>query len=233
MKKIIRSGWIIPPMLLAVAIVLRFAGCMNSQDAPISEVALDPDGMINPNPVPIDLPDHDPFKYKLTLKGLKEGKTVPLIDPDKDPHKIYVPLYGSTRINLTEGDFQVLDWDGTDGSALFQLPNPDPTNSGVSEYSVYVKRKAKSGRGAVLTTCAEDDSGSTFCSLNSVVFVKHGKKLNATKYLLYLYADIDTNGTVDRVPLFDARLQNYYWEYDNDGVKKAVLKFKHRSTLVP
>src|SRR5262245_23826633 len=37
---------------------------------------------------------------------------------------IFVPLAGKTKISLLEGDdFQVLDKNGTDGEAVFQLPN--------------------------------------------------------------------------------------------------------------
>lgn len=137
------SRWSIPLLVLGAAMMFRLGGCTNGQDEPVSDVTLDQDGMIVPNSPPTDLPQHDPFKYKLTIKGLKAGKTVPSLNPDKDPHKIYVPLYGSTKIGLTEGDFQVLDADGTDGAALFQLPNPDPTNSGISRYSVFVKERQK------------------------------------------------------------------------------------------
>jgi hypothetical protein len=33
----------------------------------------------------------------------------------------------------------VLDGNGTDGVAAFQLPNPDPTNSGTTTYSVWAR----------------------------------------------------------------------------------------------
>src|SRR5436309_168493 len=94
MIKRLKIGWIIPPILLAAAIVLRFAGCTNSQDAPISEVTSDLNGQVVSAALGEDGILSSPFKYKLTIKGLRQGKTVPTIDPDKDPHKIYVPLYG-------------------------------------------------------------------------------------------------------------------------------------------
>ena len=41
---------------------------------------------------------------------------------------------------LTEGpDFLVLDANGTDGEASFELPNPDPTGSGTTVYSVFAR----------------------------------------------------------------------------------------------
>src|SRR5919106_1702625 len=58
-------------------------------------------------------------------------------------HRIFVDLgrngTANTRINLGPGDFAVIDANGTDGSAAFQLPNPDPDGDGTTLYSVYVR----------------------------------------------------------------------------------------------
>jgi len=56
---------------------------------------------------------------------------------------------------------------------------------------------------------------------------------NVTKYLLYIYADIDGDGVLDRVPLFDSSLTGYFWDYDNQGLKLAQLRFYQCSTTVP
>lgn len=48
-------------------------------------------------------------------------------------HSLFVLQNGNTKIGLGEGDFNVVDRNGTDGSARFTLPNPDPTNSGTNE----------------------------------------------------------------------------------------------------
>ena len=53
--------------------------------------------------------------------------------------RIFVPREGNAKINLKEGDFLVLDANGTDGSAAFQLPNPDPDNDGTTTYSVFAR----------------------------------------------------------------------------------------------
>jgi len=37
--------------------------------------------------------------------------------------------------------------------------------------------------------------------------------------------DIDGDGDVDNIPLFDSRLENYLWEYDNNGLKIIQLRF--------
>ena len=61
--------------------------------------------------------------YNLNIIGVSQDKS-----PDfsgGNGGRIFVDLVGSTRINLTMGDYQVLDANGTDGTAAFQLPNPD------------------------------------------------------------------------------------------------------------
>lgn len=40
-----------------------------------------------------------------------------------------------------------------------------------------------------------------------------------------MFVDLDADGTVDRIPLFDERLQGYFWEYDNNGLKLLQLRF--------
>ena len=79
-------------------------------------------------------------------------------------HRIFVPLFGKTKIMLSEGDYAVLDANGTDGSAGFQLPAPgldaylvgDPGDADVeSAYSVFVRPLGKPGGWATITTCAE------------------------------------------------------------------------------
>ena len=80
--------------------------------------------------------------YTLNIIGVPKDKS-----PDfsgGNGHRIFVDLgktgeAANTRINLTEGDFAVTDANGTDGSAGFQLPNPDPDLNGTTSYSVYVR----------------------------------------------------------------------------------------------
>ena len=56
---------------------------------------------------------------------------------------------------------------------------------------------------------------------------------NVSKYLLYIYADIDGDGTLERVSLFDDNLEDYFWDYDNQGLKLAQLRFYQCATIVP
>jgi hypothetical protein len=153
-----------------------------------------------------------------------------------DGHRIFVPLSGNSKILLHEGtDFQVLDTNGTDGSADFQLPNPDPDNDGITEYSVWARALGKPGGSSTTTTCAYDELGQLWCSVYSMVLVRDKGKSwfdNVSKELLYVYVDLDGDGTVERYPLFDAALQDYFWNYDNNGLKLAQLRFYEVATDV-
>jgi len=123
-----------------------------------------------------------------------------------DGHRIFVPLTGSTKIMLSEGDFAVLDANGTDGSASFQLPNPDPDNDGTTTYSVYARALGKPGGSSTQTTCATDPTtNEVYCSIYSSVQTRTSGKqtfTNVSRELLYVYADIDGDGTVE-VIVFD------------------------------
>ncbi|MEK2645838.1 hypothetical protein [Bdellovibrio sp. BCCA] len=173
--------------------------------------------------------------YNLNIIGVSKGKSADL--STNDGHRIFMPLYGTAKILLQEGsEFQVLDANGTDGAAKFQLPNPDPDNDGITNYSVFVRALGKPGGEARVSTCATDPlTGEEVCSTLSTVAVrKSGKSsfTNVTKQLLYIYADLDGDGVEERYPLFDDRLQDYFWSYDNKGLKVLQMRFYEIATNV-
>jgi len=162
-------------------------------------------------------------------------------------HRIFVKLVGAdTKILLTEGDFQVLDANGTDGTAKFQLPNPDVDGDGTTSYSVYVRALGKPGGSAQMQSCYTDATG-TWCAVSWAGGVEQiditrtkGKSTfeNVSKDLLYVdycAAFTDTNGDgvftadectdVDQVPLFGVEADEFFWDYDNNGLKLAQFRF--------
>src|SRR5258706_9352718 len=108
--------------------------------------------------------------YDLNIIGVANNKTADMTGDNG--HRIFVDLVGNTKINLSEGDFQVLDANGTDGTAAFRLPNPDPTNSGTTAYSVYARALGGPGGNAIIHTCGTDVDGITYCSGDSVLLVR-------------------------------------------------------------
>jgi hypothetical protein len=172
--------------------------------------------------------------FNLNIIGAKDTKSVNL--SGGDGHRIFVPLFGSAKINLSEGDFAVLDANGTDGTAAFQLPSPDPDGDGITSYSVFARALGKPGGSSVTTTCATDPTtGEVVCSTDSLLLVRTSGKqrfTNVSKELLFVTADLDGDGVEERVPLFSDQLQDFFWQYDNTGLKVAQLRFYEVPTNV-
>ena len=172
--------------------------------------------------------------FTLNLIGVPKTKSADMTG--NNGRRIFMPLWGKAKIMLAEGSFQVLDGNGTDGSASFQLPNPDPENSGTSRYSVFARALGKPGGSATMTTCATDPvTGDDYCSIyQSVSLRTKGKSSfsNVTRELLYVYIDLDGDGSIERFPLFDSTLEEYYWDYDNKGLKLNQLRFYPVPTTV-
>jgi hypothetical protein len=172
--------------------------------------------------------------FTLNLIGVDKAKSADLTG--NNGSRMFVPLAGSTKIMLSEGSFAVLDANATDGLGAFQLPNPDPDNDGTTTYSVFARALGKPGGSSKTTTCATDSTGETWCSVYSAVAVRSSGKQtfsNVSRELLYLYADLNGDGTVERYNLFNTALQDYYWQYDNTGLRLLQLRFYEVPTTVP
>jgi hypothetical protein len=174
--------------------------------------------------------------YNLNIIGVQNPKSATM--DASNGGRIFIPLQGKANIYLQQGPtFQVLDANGTDGSASFQLPNPDPTNSGTTQYSVWARALGKPKGSSTTTTCATDVTTlEQYCSVYSMVMLRNKGKstfTNVTQDLLYIYADLNGDGILERYPLFDSALQNYFWAYDNNGLKLVQLRFYAVPTTVP
>jgi hypothetical protein len=179
--------------------------------------------------------------YTLNIIGMAKGKTADM--SNSQGHRIFVGLGRSgdavvTNIKLTEGAFAVIDANGTDdGTATFQLPNPvdDANGDGVDDdgrlgYSVYVRALgAPTGR-ASLTSCYTDLAG-TWCNAGELVVpinrVSAGKFIDVSKQLLQVCVDVDETDVVDLElePIFSDENTDYFWEYTNEGLRLAQLRF--------
>lgn len=162
---------------------------------------------------------------------------------DEDTNgKNFNELDKTNKIFLQEGDFQVIDGNACDGDgATFQLPaNPytctvgDPncleTDPTFQNYWVYARALGKPGGSAKITTCAVDPGDNTVeCSTENVVLVRDKNKssfTNVTKELTTLCLDTTGNTICDtRIGIFDNSLEDYFWDYDNYGLRNAQLRF--------
>jgi hypothetical protein len=170
--------------------------------------------------------------YNLNIIGVPDkGKNFENYSGNDNGRRIFVSLWGKTKILLTKGDFDVIDANGTDGTAAFQLPEPDATNDGFTDYCVYIRALGKPGGTAQMYSCFFDQQTATeYCSSGGYIvdLTAHGnnnKFQNVTNQLLYVWADIDGDGDLDRTELFSDPLDTYYWYYDNSGLKIAQLRF--------
>ena len=169
--------------------------------------------------------------YDLNIIGVPNGKTASMTG--SNTHVIFVGLgskdtASTTKILLsqsTDGTFQVLDGNGTDGTAAFQLPAP-------GSYTVWGRALGKPGGSASATTCAYDTSTGTsvlVCSISSAVFVRGtggSKFTNVTTDLTTIQTtSLVGTCTSTTVSLFDPCLQGYFWQYDNNGLKLLQLRF--------
>jgi hypothetical protein len=98
-------------------------------------------------------------------------------------------------------------------------------------YTVWIRALGKPGGKANMYTCATDPTtAETYCS-DPTWWVEltrsKGKSTftNVSKQLLFLSTDVDLDGKVEHVQLFDPLLTSYYWQYDNTGLKLAQLRF--------
>jgi len=115
--------------------------------------------------------------YNLNIIGMDKEKTADMTG--NNGHVIFVGLgtkkteeFVTTRIYLfdsadsedSDADYRVLDANGTDGEASFELPKPgydayvvgDPGNADTfSDYSIFVRPLGKPGGWSTITTCAD------------------------------------------------------------------------------
>jgi hypothetical protein len=134
-------------------------------------------------------------------------------------NKIY--LQASPGTNST---FAVLDGNACDADgARFMLPNP------AVGYTIWARALGKPGGNATMTTCATDPlTGEVVCSTLNVLLARkagQSKFADVTKQLTTMtYVDPTTGQTVT-ASLFDATLQDYFWNYQNSGLRLAQLRF--------
>lgn len=188
--------------------------------------------------------------YTLNLLGKdwEHGDTV----KEDGGHRIFVRLGAQgdmkrTKIQLMEGtDFAVLDSDGTDGKAKFQLPppeitvddkgTPDPSDDEVisSAYIIYIRILGKPQGQADMYSVYVEADGTEWISGEVITLRQEGGKVNrksppkfvdVTKELTTIYVDFDGDGAKERISLFDSRFEEFFWYYDNQGLKHVQIRF--------
>lgn len=181
--------------------------------------------------------------YELGIIGVSDPKTQPLTGSNR--HTIFVGLGANkkggdviTNIYLTQGPFTVCDGNGfdpayaCDGStiasagAVFQLPCDtltDTCSGGESQaYTIWARALGKPGGNATVTTCATDLTNAVVCSLESTLLMR-GSGQQKFKDVTKVLTTIDT--TLGTISLFQDGFLNFFWQYDNSGLKLAQVRF--------
>jgi len=131
--------------------------------------------------------------------------------------------------------------------AVFQLPCntnlPDDQPGGLvactvgetASYEVYARALGQPGGSATITTCTTDTQGTVdptddavVCSTENVLLVRNKGKstfTNVTKELTSLVGDLDGDTLNERIALFAGTTEDWFWQYDNNGLRLAQLRF--------
>jgi hypothetical protein len=173
--------------------------------------------------------------YNLNIIGMSKDKDAEMTG--NSGHRIFVRLGTRkpddpvrTRINLREGEtYQVVDANGTDGGAIFELP--------AGSYYVWARALGSPGGSAQMTTCAEDMTGQVaegdICSTGAVLDVTRHKGRSRFKNVTDELTTIELPEGSDAalacgdtsVSLFADCLEGYFWAYDNNGLRLLQVRF--------
>jgi len=120
--------------------------------------------------------------------------------------------------------FDVIDGNACDANgALFELPNPSVG------YTIWARALGTPGGSADVTTCATDPTtGEVVCSTLNVLLVRtKGKQqfANVTTQLTTITFISPATGQPVTLSLFDPNLAGFFWNYQNNGLRLAQLRF--------
>src|SRR5882672_3719444 len=183
--------------------------------------------------------------YNLNIIGVENPKTAPMTDSER--HTIFVGLGKkssvTSHIYLVPGPFGVCDGNAFDTAhsctgdvianegAVFQLPCnsavptalgcPDGTFS--ADYQIWGRALGKPGGNVTIKTCGTDDTGALVCSTGALFTRGKGKSpfYDVTTSLTTVNVCVDVGGVMNCQPvsLFDPVLQDYFWQYSNNGLR--------------
>lgn len=165
--------------------------------------------------------------YNLNIIGVPKEKQDGTWD--NNGHRIFVKLWGKdTKIMLVKGgSFNVIDSDGTDGKATLQLMDPYLGDTTDANFRIFVRALGKPGGSADMASGFIDETGNEWYSLESVTLTRNkgqSKFSDKTLELTTIFVDFDDDGTAERYYLFDNELWQYFWDYDNNGLKLLQIR---------
>jgi hypothetical protein len=174
--------------------------------------------------------------FNLNIVGVVHGKNPNMAKGGGDV--IFVGLGTSsdavtTKILLSQtadSEFAVLDKNGTDGEASFALPLP-------GSYTVWARALGTPGGQSKIATCATFIDPTTFtstilCSTDNEVLVRGKGKSSfrdvtsaLTTITLVPGSAAELACGTPTVSLFAPCLQDFLWQYDNNGLRLLQVRF--------
>jgi len=176
--------------------------------------------------------------YNLNIIGVSHDKN-PNMNGNGSGNVIFVDLGTRTGDAVTtkillnqaaDGVFEVLDKNGTDGEASFSLPVP-------GTYTVWARALGKPGGQSKIATCATfvdpiTGEATILCSTDNEVFVRGTGKSKFRDVTSALTTITLVPGSpaqlacgTPSVSLFATCLQDFLWQYDNNGLKLLQVRF--------
>ena len=179
--------------------------------------------------------------FTLNIHGVAKGQGF----SGQNQNDIFVPLYGNCKILLQQAftyDFQVLQPNCVDNpTATFELPAPCAISAttglcttSTTIYSVYARALGKPGGSSNTTPCFSETTGNTFCSTGHYMAVRgtgQSKFTNQTNNLLFITQCV--SGSTVTTPIFSNSNYQYFWSYENSGLRLAQLRFYQVPSAVP
>ena len=99
---------------------------------------------------------------------------------------------------------------------------------------MYIRVLGKPDGWADMWSGFTDENGTDWLSLEVIELRQSGGKVNrqsppkfvdVTKELTTIYVDMDGDSIPERYGLFDNALWEYFWDYDNHGLRHVQLRF--------
>lgn len=127
------------------------------------------------------------------------------------------------------GEMIDLDNDGVLETPVTVVPCDEALGQNVAYYGVWARALGTPGGQATMTTCAYDKTtGESECSLENVLLVRTSNKptfKDVTNELTSLVYYDELTLKYLRVALFSGNLEDWFWQYDNKGLRLAQLRF--------
>ena len=183
--------------------------------------------------------------YNLNIIGTKSyNETLGKEVGDSMGHTLFVKLNGRSKITMTQdpaGVFKVVDRNGCDGEAEF--------NIAPGYYNVYARALGKPGGKVNISAWGnftDAETGYQLLNLGYVNLARESGKPQSVNINNLFFVDVSLCTAYDAVSgictqttdyndywVFDiAELFDYWWDYDNNGLKNLQVRF-YECTLDP